>query len=45
MLNMLNEDYQTIDNVGLLDLMIDYNLSWEAVYNIVKKAIEESVEE
>lgn len=26
---------------GLLNLMIDYNLSWEAVYNIVKESIEE----
>ena len=26
---------------GLLNLMIDYNLTWGAVYNIVKESIEE----
>lgn len=24
---------------GLLNLMIDYNLTWQAVYNIVKESI------
>lgn len=33
-------DMTPIVDSGLLDLMIDYNLSWESVYNIVKEAID-----
>ena len=33
------------DLKALMNLMIDYNLTWTGVYEIVKEAIEENVEE
>ena len=41
MVNTLEE----INNTGLRNLMVDYNLTWKAVYNIVKESIEEVQEE
>ena len=32
---------EEINKCGLRNLMIDYNLTWEAVYNIVKESIED----
>ena len=32
--------FKEINDCGLADLKADYNLTWEAVYNIVQKAIE-----
>ena len=44
-LTLLERTYSILDSIGLLNLMIDYNLTWNGVYEIVKEAIEESVEE
>ena len=30
-----------IESTGIIALMEDYNLTWEAVYNIVKESVEE----
>ena len=42
--NMLTNqkfDLDRIKECGIINLMIDYNLNWEAVYNIVKESIED----
>lgn len=40
-LTLLERTYSILDSIGLLNLMIDYNLTWEAVYNILKEVIED----